>query len=365
MHKTKADCLRQYFPEKDCFSAITMIELDRMTVGSPVMISMKPFVQGPPPQMFNRHGAQPGSIALRPGSISSSSSAQPRLSGARHEDIRNKDLPAPSYPKKLIPIEEDTKKVSVKDLYEMGVAEANKALQNVMKKVSAMSVFSFYQGLHDFHQHTMHGHQVYFDGKKPLIFDKGRRFELERLSDVHEKGDLNNFSEMIYHSLKENRYINYSFGGVSASNKRYMFEDINIIFSNLKEVFHKNFSFFTSLLSDGTLRALVDTVSISFYRMQDIVAIFDSKKTSGIGAEIFLTNSAHRPVNMEQAETTATYRFLFSKSKENILTIDGELIHRQCNRFTGDALGSALSVINKNVPIDDKSKKNKAKITSV
>ena len=353
MHKTKIDYLRGHFSGEDCFSAITTIELDCMTVGTPVMVNMKPFVlnTGPSAHTVKVNGPSFGRVQARDAPQQPQSPRDAQGSG---------DLYRGNYKtnkQKAEPVKkEDAKKTSVKDLYKMGVVEANKILQNKGGKVNTMFVFSFYKDYKDYYTHNMQSHQVYFDGRKPLIYDEGLRFELKRLSDVHKKGDLNNFAEMIAGSLKDNRYINYSFEGVASSNKKYMFEDINIIFNDLKKVFPENFSFFRSVLNNGSLRSLVDTISISFYRMQDVIAIFDSKKTSGMGVEIFLTNSVHKPMNMDGSESVATYRFLFSKSRENILTIDGESIKRQHNITTNDTLGTAFSVINKNIPIDNKKK---------
>ena len=382
MHKTKADYLSSRFVEKNCFSAITTVDIDYMTVGTPVVVSVKPFAPRSDSVTLtyssslrpSRHSApRPGQIMAEPPSDpralrnpvvedqSRDAQSQRGRNNVYMKDVYMKDG---TYANKKPPTLSGVEKVSAEDLYKMSVVEANKMLRNGVK-VDTMFVFSLYKDYHDFYIHGMQGQQVYFDSKKPLIFDEGHRFELERLTDVHKKDELNNFSEMIYSSLKDNRYINYSFGGVATSNKKYMFEDINIIFNDLKSVFPKNLSFFMSALSNGTLRSLVDTVSISFYRIQDVIAIFDSKKTLGMGVEIFLTNSAHKPQHMDVSEATATYRFLFSKSRENILTIDGELINRQHNKATNDALGSAFSVINKNIPIDDKLKKDKAKTISV
>jgi hypothetical protein len=394
MHKIKADYLRDRFPEKDCFSAITTIELDNMTVGTPVVANIKPFAPSSTPRVYSVGPRAGQGRAQFANNLQVAETGLAEAIDAPPQPARNSQSPAiaaggseqivvePSRDRQLyysdsratyrsnskakaapMPLS-NVKKVSAKDLYEMGVVEANKVLQSGAK-ISTMFVFSFYKDYQDFYIHSMQSHQVYFDGKKPLIFDKGYRFELERLADVHKKDELNNFSEMIYDSLKENRYVNYSFERVATSNKKYMFEDINTIFNDLQRVFPKNFSFFTSVLNNGTLRSLVDTVSISFYRMQDVIAIFDSRETFGMGVEIFLTNSAHKPIHMNELEATATYRFLFSKSRENILIIDGELIKRQHNRATGDALGSALSVIGKNIPIDDKLKKDKTKTISV
>lgn len=383
MYKTKADYLRERFPEKDCFSAITTKELDCMTVGTPVMVDMKPITSVSAPHanihsysssiQIRRGNAEPTRIApmadpreSRGAEIGNMAeiNREPSPAQIRHLQPRHLQPPDSSHKPKGKPSPANTKKVSAKDLYEMGIVEANKILQSSVK-INTIFVFSLYKDYRDFYVQGMHSHHVYFDGKKPLIFDEGRRFELERLADVHKKDELNNFSEMIRDSLRKNRYINYSFEGVATSNKKYMLEDINTIFNDLQRAFPKNFSFFMSVLNNGTLRSLVDTVSISFYRMQDVIAIFDSKETSGMGVEIFLTNSNHRPIFMDEPEATATYRFLFSKSRENILTIDGELINRQNNRTTSDALSVAVSVISKNIPVDDKLKKVKDKTISV
>lgn len=378
MHKTKIDYLRKHFPEEDCFSAITRVELDYMTVGSPVMVNMKPFV----PNSKTQHRAVyvNGSSFTRSSGSGQTHSTHSTASLDTVNDTSDRVQAQPlrsnqsnaysnspykgSYKTgkhKDQDIKKDVKKVSVKDLYTMGIVKANEMLQRKAAKVGVMFAFSFYKDYQDHYVNTMQSHQVYFDGKKPLIYDEGHKFELKRLSDVHSKNYLNNFAEMIADSLKEDRYINYSFGEIASSNKKYIFEDINIIFNSLKKVFPENFSFFRSILNDGRLRSLVDTVSISFYRIQDIIAIFDSKKTSGMGVEIFLTNSVHKPTAMSKSETVATYRFLFSKSRENILTIDGESIRRQHNTSTNDTLGTAFSVINKNIPIDNELKKKSAR----
>ena len=95
-----------------------------------------------------------------------------------------------------------------------------------------------------------------------------------------------------------------------------------------------------------------------------MIAIFDSKKTSGIAAEIFLTNSTHNTSQMSRDGVTVTYRFLFSKSRENLFSIDGETIKRQCDRNTKDVLSSVSSIISKEIPNDEKLKNEKAKTAS-
>jgi len=95
-----------------------------------------------------------------------------------------------------------------------------------------------------------------------------------------------------------------------------------------------------------------------------MIAIFDSKKASGIGAEIFLTNSIHNSSDIQREGHSATYRFLFSEFRENLFSIDGELIKRRGDRNTGEVLSMASSTISRGVPNDEKLKKEKPKTVS-
>jgi hypothetical protein len=330
MHRTKAEYLRQRYSEKNCFSAITMVEANQMIVGTPCIVDI---------HLPNVHKHKD-----------------------KHElkvhDVRPKRARGLPYPKRMdTPIIKDRNiSVNAKELYDMSIVEANTVLQTTKSAAEAMFVFNTNAHHNDFYIYTLYTNNVYFTGKKPLMYDNGISYEIKHLSDIHNSEDIENFGETIYNKLKKNRYINYTFTGVTTSNKKHVLDDINTIFDNLKEVYPKHSTFF--LYTPKNIRSLLDVVSISFYRIEDVIAIFDHKRTHGMCVEIFLTNSTydHKQIVMENA--TATYRFLFAKSRENIFTVDGEIIYRECYAPTETSLHKIFNVINKEVPNDRKLRKN-------
>jgi hypothetical protein len=351
MHKTKLEYLQKMHlhPEEDCFSALITVVLDSMIIGTPAIASLKPFSKmakkAPATVSFAR--------AVRMSPLEEADSGE---NTPRYRDPYKKV----AYAK---PKEDSIEKISVKDLYGMGIAEANELLQNSGINANVIFPFSFYEDSKDFYVYRLRANQLYFDGKKPLIFDEGHILELGRLADAHDKDDLQNFVEVVNDSLRSNRYLNYVFSGVALSNIKYMLEDINTIFNSLKKAYPKNVSFYR--YPTKAMRCLVDTVSVSFYRIEDVIAIFDFKKMSGIVVEIFLTNSNHKIPDMDRSGSTATYRFLFSKSRENIFSIDGESIKRQYDKNTTDVLSLMSSTISKNIPNDEKLEQKKSKTTSI
>jgi len=358
MHKTKIEFLRTQFKEENCFSALITTGLDSMIAGTPAIVSISPFRKANSPSTYsnsltfakvaksNPHDTYPsGSSYNRPSKGLYTSS---KYYSGKHRG----ESP-----------ESDIEKVTAKDLYEMDIEEANKLLHFNGAKANIMFPFSFYEDLKDYYIYRMNGNQLYFNGEKPLIFDEGHILETERLSDIHSKTEIQNFVEMVNDSLRSNRYLNYVFNNVATSNKKYMLEDINTIFNSLKKFYPKNVSFFRTPIGKS-LRCLIDTISISFYRIEDVIAIFDSRRASGIAVEIFLTNSTHDASNISRDGNTVTYRFLFSKFRENLFTIDGELIRRKYDRDTRDVLLMASSVISRDIPNDEKLKKEKSKTVS-
>jgi hypothetical protein len=154
--------------------------------------------------------------------------------------------------------------------------------------------------------------------------------------------------------LQKKRYVTYVMTGASQSNVKGVITMIDALINALNKNYSQSVAFCTP-----NIRALVDVVTISFYRMEDMVAVFDKSK-KGIGIEIYLTNSVWK--SNEIVEKSAAYRFLFSKSKENLFTIDGEQIKRSSDMNTGSAIEILKLNIQHHLPTSlEEPKKSKSK----
>ena len=310
MYLEKAEYLKKVYPIDDCISAITTTEVDHIPVGTPCIVYIKPFST---------------------------------LTDKKSLFFRE-DRP------KLTRKDKHTNIVVAKDLYNMDLAKANNLLYEHIDNVQTLFIFNAANSTIDYRVSNLEIGHIYFNGIKPIMIDNIGRYDLQRLSDVHSKNELDNFAEMTYESLRNNRYINYTFMDVAKSNQKYMMEDINTIFNSLRKTFTYNLSFFQS--PADTIRNLIDIISISFYRLTDVTAIFDYKRSIGMGVEIFLTNALYKPKDMRVPSRSVTYRFLFSKSSEDVLTIDGERIHRLSMCPTDIVVNAVHDVISKNTPND-------------
>lgn len=338
MYLKRVEYLKSLYPAEDLMSAIITIASNNTPVGTPCIVNIKPFPTDKP--RTGRRGFD--------------------LSGSSDLLIRVSQDGSRGSPKKAPPAKAPKKDLMyAKDLYEMDISKANELISSNVSKTNALFTFSTRNDYIDFHTKSVYGHQIYFNGLKPLILDDSKRFEPSRLSDIHNKSGLDNFAEMVYNLLRDNRYVNYTFTDVMESNKKYMMEDINLIFNSLKKTYPYHVSCFRSV-SEG-IRSLVDVISISFYRLSDIIAIFDFNNTIGIGVEIVMTNSLHDKKLSHKGDRSVTYRFLFSSSRENLFTIDGETLARPSDCPTDKIINKVHKIISEEVPYDKalKSKKQR------
>lgn len=355
MYDKKIQYLRDKYPKDDCFSIMVLGGSSSVQVGTPAIAKLTPFAIDTSPyirekRMFNIYAPESDS--------QDSESAEPAI---EHMDDQLPDTPHIVLDGKRIALPRSKSgniKVRAKDLIKMDPMEVKTLLKHKVSKMNVLVPFGCIPNSDDYLQIKLPPSKIHFDGKMPLIFDEGHSFETKRLSDVHSKHEIKNFAEMSHEALKNHRYLNYTFVDVAQSNKKYMLEDINSIFNSLKSAYPENVSFFQHT-NFSKMRCLVDTISISLYRLEDTTAIFDVRRADGLAAEIFLTNSAQDVYDMGKEARSATYRFFFSKSRENIFTIDGELIRRQNDRPTLDALHHACFRISEEMPNDNKLKKAK------
>ena len=320
MYLKKAEYLKSIYPEEEYISAVTTGVINsNALVGTPCIAQVKPF-------RFNPSGLSFDKMAF---------------------DSKGREY------KKKPEAEQDA--TTAKDLCNMSLTESNDLIHKYINKLKVLFVFSASNNYNDFYTSTLNSRSIYLSGIKPIILDEGKRLSTARLSDVHSKQELNSFAEMTYNSLQDHRYINYTFTNVAKSNKKYMVEDINTIFNSLGVLYPYNLSSFQSV-HDG-IRSLIDVVSISFYRLIDVTAIFDSKRAVGMGVDVFLTNSMHTVKSMSNEGKSITYRFLFSAFSDNIFTIDGEAILRPSSTPVQSARNKMHSIISNNVPNDEVLKK--------
>jgi hypothetical protein len=229
-----------------------------------------------------------------------------------------------------------------------GVVKANEVLIRSVNEVTVIFLFSLWNDPQDYYITAMRSGHTYFNGKLPLIHDECKRMELKRLKDVHSKRQMKSFPSVILSGLEDQRYINYTFENVSESSKTQVQEDLNSIYNALTEAFPCNICFYGYYAS----RASIDTVSVSFYSLSDVMPIFDSKRSMGVGMEIFLANSNTSYYDLMTRFRSATYRFLFTKDKENIFTIDGEAVRRSHDRPSSQCMTEIQTILCRDVAKD-------------
>ena len=92
--------------------------------------------------------------------------------------------------------------------------------------------------------------------------------------------------------------------------------------------------------------------------MEDVIPIFDFKRTNGVVVDVFLTNSTYTVEEMKRDGHSMTIRFVFSKSKDNIFMVDGEEIKHQINLEAFSGIKEVvMSELSKATPNDSALKK--------
>lgn len=189
--------------------------------------------------------------------------------------------------------------------------------------------------------------KICYTDDKPLIYDSYSSTFLESSKD-----DI--IDDSIFYQLKEqlndNRFVNYVFEDVKSSNVNNVTSNINKIVKALVENYKNTISVYYYSFNDS--RVLIDTVSLSFYKLKDVIPVFNYRKSEGICMEITMTNSDIKSEHIMRDGYCMTYRFLFAKHKENIFYIDGEFIERPNDVSVQNALSSSYKLLTKSVPVD-------------
>lgn len=342
MHISKIEYFQSKYPEKDCLYGITRSSIDSFSVGTPCIAWVNPFIKN-----------------------KGKNSWRGRLSGGF--ESFSEDLFSFNHPTKKTnhATKKPTKKkvnnqTSAIDLYDVSVDEANNIIESSRPKTKLIFMQNIYSGDHDFYTTDVMPTAFHFDGSKPLIYDSCLRVDSDSLSDMHKDHDISDIGDIMMSLLLEYRYINYSVRNVAKSNAEDVYKYISKMVRFLGHRLPENVCFYRS---DSGCRSLIDTVSISFYKLSDVIAIFDSKRAVGLCMEIFLTSSVLKDPTYPRKNMT--FRFLFCKHRDNAFTVDGDKIIRPSDIPTLEGIKYMQNGLYTNVANDSAIKAKKAEIAQV
>jgi hypothetical protein len=229
------------------------------------------------------------------------------------------------------------------------IEEINSYFKSEAGSANIVFLFNIYNDSSDFIIAGTKINRVYYIDDKPLIYDSYSSTLLES-SRKDAIGD--NILEQLEDQLDSNRFINYVFEDVKSSN----IDNITLNIGKIVNILELNKNYNTSFYQynhDGS-RVLIDTVSISFYKIKDVIPVFNYKKLDGICMEIMLVNSDLKNESLTKRGYSMTYRFLFAKYKENMFSVDGQSIKRPNDILIKNTLVKLYSILKKSVPKDAK-----------
>lgn len=199
----------------------------------------------------------------------------------------------------------------------------NKILARSITKMSALHLFCSIRGYCDYNELVINGFNFHFRSEIPLIHDEAHRLSASRISDVFGNPELRDIGGFLSDCFKSHRYLNVLLTGLGQSMKPQLLSEINKLINALKGEYPHS----KGILQTAELpRHLIDVLSISFYKLSDVIPIYDIRRTKGVVLEFTITTSGLTGDNIIIG--CQTYRFIFSKYKDGVFTIDGEQIIR-------------------------------------
>jgi len=243
--------------------------------------------------------------------------------------------------------------------------EVKDYFKNESASVNVIFLFNIYNELPDFSIYNSKISKVCYVNDKPLIYDSCNSTFLKS-----SKKDIidDNIFEQLNDQFSNNRFVNYVFEDVKSSNVDNVILNIDKIAESLGKNYLNNVALYQYPFTDS--RILTDIVSVSFYKMRDVIPVFNYKKSTGICMDIMLTNSDINGESFIKQDYSITYRLLFAKYSENIFFIDGEPVKRPNDNSIANTLTSLYKLLKKSTPKDivksssDKSIKKEQKKTT-
>lgn len=249
-----------------------------------------------------------------------------------------------------------------KDTYVKDIIELSKTGKNITEINKLLRECSFIASLivpfpqfpdNILTQTQIHAYDFFYNGKIPLIEDEGVVIESIITDQSKTPTVINNTAEVIedcINTLKTNRFMNISISNLTNSTFSPISQDISKLFAALKNKFKYNSSCYR--FGEGQC-TLLDTISISFYSLSDMIQLFSTQSLQGVGIELTAFNSheSQRDKFVNNNYST-TVHMLFANESEGITNIDGENIERQYTGSVKEDLATFLNCVIHSVPLD-------------
>jgi hypothetical protein len=199
--------------------------------------------------------------------------------------------------------------------------------------------------------YILNNDQVYCTQVLPIIKDKFKSVVIEKFGDIVDLKQMSQLPDKVNETLGKHRYLNYELRGLVSSKVSSILDGMSTMLNTLR----KKYPYRLCTYSYGAVRdTLVDVLSISFHKMTDVMPIFDYRRSSGIVIELLFTNSMYdMDAFVPNQNTYANLRFVFSRYKDNLFTIDGENIYRSFQCSISEAFEDKVFSILKNSVPDD------------
>ena len=213
-------------------------------------------------------------------------------------------------------------------------------------------------GLPYVYMDVCNGNGFYCINRKPIVRDVHKSNVVKSFGGITPVKSLPKLPTKISEAFKKYRYVNYTLHNLCASNVdatlSYLYKMMNVFtikYPNNTCVY----------LGGNGKNTLIDTLSISFYKLVDVMPIFDSKRVSGVAIELLFTNSLLSGSGiLENNNNYMIIRVLLSRYRDNLFTIDGERINRAFEKSIFDILDDYVHpLLKKNTPDDIALKKAK------
>lgn len=237
------------------------------------------------------------------------------------------------------------------------VAEINEFMRENYFNTSVFIPFPFSMNLSPTTL-SLTSRDIFFTGKKPLIEDDSVVIDLSKKLSSEEFvfdsktgidkaiASLTKISEL----LKTKRFVNITVSDINNSCMKTISEELTAIITALSIVFSYNDTVYRY---GDAQKALLDTVSISFYNLEDTIPIFSSKKPKGISVEILATNSTIcKTNNFINRSFCMISQMIFATESDGITQIDGEDLRKDYTELPTNEINTFINVLNNNTPLD-------------